>query len=146
SPPMHGGACADHSTSPACRLTGNVHLPTLRRSLPHPAAEHGVPMFDSTTTLLWLSAFAACFALAGIAYSQRHRSDLEDYVVARNSQGRVATVLTLLASSLGAWILFAPAQAATWGGIAAVTGYALGALSPRIAMIPLGRRMRTLIP
>lgn len=103
-------------------------------------------MFDPTTTLLWLSAFAACFALAGIAYSHRHRPDIEDYVVARNSQGRVATVLTLLASSLGAWILFAPAQAATWGGIAAVTGYALGAMSPRIAMIPLGRRMRTLIP
>jgi len=103
-------------------------------------------VFDTTSTLLWLVAFATSFALAGILYARRHRDDLENYVVARNSQGSFATVLTLLASSLGAWILFAPAQAATWGGIAAVTGYALGAMSPRIAMIPLGRRMRALIP
>src|SRR5690606_4624443 len=31
-------------------------------------------------------------------------------------------------------------------GLAAVIGYALGAVSPRILMIPLGRRMRELIP
>src|SRR3546814_16071414 len=55
-------------------------------------------------------------------------------------------MLTLLASTLGAWILFSPAQAATWGGLAAVIGYAIGALSPRFLMIPLGRRMRELIP
>src|SRR5699024_9013388 len=50
------------------------------------------------------------------------------------------------ATTLGAWILFAPAQAATWGGIAAVVGYALGAFVPRLLMIPLGSRMRALIP
>lgn len=97
-------------------------------------------------TLAWLVAFAACFALAGILYTRRERGSVEDYVVARNSQGTLATILTLLASSLGAWILFAPAQAATWGGLGAIIGYALGAMSPRIAMIPLGKRMRELIP
>ncbi len=51
-----------------------------------------------------------------------------------------------MASTLGAWILFSPAQAATWGGLAAVIGYALGSMSPRLVMIPLGRRMRELIP
>src|SRR6185312_6447666 len=66
--------------------------------------------------------------------------------VARGSQSATATILTLLASTLGAWILFAPAQAATWGGLAAVIGYAMGAVSPRILMIPLGKRMRELIP
>src|SRR5690606_17055024 len=90
--------------------------------------------------------FAAGFALSGMLYSRHEGSSLEDYVVARNSQNTVATILTLLATSLGAWILFAPAQAATWGGLAAIIGYGLGAASPRWLMIPLGRRMRELIP
>jgi len=97
-------------------------------------------------TLVWLIFFSALFALAGIVYARRSQGSLEDYVVARSSQSMVATILTLMASSLGAWILFSPAQAATWGGLAAVIGYALGAMSPRLAMIPLGRRMRALIP
>lgn len=103
-------------------------------------------MSASASTILWLSLFSAVFAIAGVAYSRRDRGSLEDYVIARNSQSTIATMLTLLATSLGAWILFAPAQAATWGGLAAVIGYALGAMSPRLLMIPLGRRMRELIP
>ena len=103
-------------------------------------------MLSTQSALFWLILFSALFAVAGMAYARRSRQTLEDYIVARNSQGSVATLLTLLASSLGAWILFSPAQAATWGGLAAVIGYALGAMSPRIAMIPLGKRMRELIP
>jgi len=103
-------------------------------------------MLSTTSTLFWLILFAAAFALAGMWYARRAQSTLEDYIVARNTQGSVATLLTLLASSLGAWILFSPPQAATWGGLAAVTGYALGAMAPRLAMMPLGARMRTLMP
>ncbi|MFA5664078.1 sodium:solute symporter [Castellaniella sp.] len=98
------------------------------------------------TALAWVILFSAGFALAGVWYARRSHDTLEDYIVARNSQSATATILTLLASSLGAWILFAPAQAATWGGLAAITGYALGAMSPRLVMIPLGQRMRELIP
>src|SRR5699024_10721941 len=57
-----------------------------------------------------------------------------------------ATMLTLMASSLGAWILFAPAQAATWGGLWAIVGYAIGAMAPRFLLIPLGKRLRSLMP
>jgi len=103
-------------------------------------------MLSTQSVLLWLIFFSAAFAVAGMAYAWRSRDTLEDYILARNSQGSIATLLTLLASSLGAWILFSPAQAATWGGLAAVIGYALGSMSPRIAMIPLGKRMRELIP
>jgi Na+/proline symporter len=100
----------------------------------------------SSSTIIWLLVFSGGFAIAGMLYSRRDRDSLEDDVVARNSQSSTATVLTLLASTLGAWILFSPAQAATWGGLAAVIGYALGSMSPRLVMIPLGRRMRELIP
>ncbi|MEI2414724.1 sodium:solute symporter family protein [Orrella sp. JC864] len=103
-------------------------------------------MLSDKAALLWLFLFSALFVAAGLWASRRDRGSLEDYIVARNSQGALATLLTLMASSLGAWILFAPAQAATWGGLAAVLGYALGAMSPRLAMIPLGRRMRELMP
>src|SRR5690606_13810224 len=89
---------------------------------------------------------SALFAVAGVLFSRTSADSLEDYIVARNSQSTSGTLLTLLATSLGAWILFAPAQAATWGGLAAVTGYALGAMSPRLIMIPLGRRMREVAP
>ncbi|MFT4191145.1 MAG: sodium:solute symporter [Comamonas sp.] len=103
-------------------------------------------MLSSTSALWWLLLFSAAYASASILYARRRQGSLEDYVVARNSQSSLATVLTLMAGTLGAWILFSPAQAATWGGLAAVIGYALGSASPRLAMIPLGRRMRELMP
>ncbi len=103
-------------------------------------------MLSQSTALMWLVLFAGGFAVASILYTRRKRGTLEDYIVARNSQGAFGTILTLMASTLGAWILFSPAQAATWGGLAAVIGYALGSVSPRLVMIPLGKRMRELIP
>ena len=103
-------------------------------------------MLDSTATLIWLFSFTAIFAIAGVWYARRAQDSLEDYVIARNSQSATATILTLLASSLGAWILFSPAEAATFGGIGAVIGYAVGSMSPRFVMMPLGQRMRELIP
>lgn len=103
-------------------------------------------MLSEFAALVWLFLFSAVFAIAGIWVARRRHNDLEDYIVARNSQGTIATTLTLMASALGAWILFAPPQAATWGGLGAVIGYAIGAMSPRLAMIPLGRRMRELMP
>lgn len=103
-------------------------------------------MFSNTHAIIWLISFAALFAAIGIAFSARHPGSLEDYTVARNSQTTSGTLLTLLATSLGAWILFSPAQAATWGGLAAVIGYAAGAMSPRFIMIPLGKRMREVAP
>ncbi|WP_417615098.1 sodium:solute symporter family protein [Oceanisphaera sp.] len=103
-------------------------------------------MLSTTDAILWLCFFAAVFAIPGLIYARRQQDHLEDFIVARNSQNGTATMLTLLATTMGTWILFGPAEAATWGGIGAVTGYALGALVPRFMMIPLGKRLRELIP
>src|SRR3546814_5643422 len=65
----------------------------------------------TTSTILWLLFFSAAFTILGVLYSRRDRDSLEDYVIARNSHSSIATMLTLLASTLGAWILFSPAQA-----------------------------------
>lgn len=104
------------------------------------------PPLSASAGLIWLVLFAGAFALAGMAYARGQSHSLEEFVSARNSQGAWATSATLMASAMGAWILFSPPQAATWGGIAAIVGYALGAMAPRLAMIPLGQRMRELIP
>ncbi|MGO5000342.1 sodium:solute symporter family transporter [Oceanisphaera sp. W20_SRM_FM3] len=103
-------------------------------------------LLSTTEAILWLCLFAAVFAVPGMLYARRQQDQIEDFVVARNSQNGMATMLTLLATTLGAWILFGPAEAATWGGIGAVTGYALGSLAPNFMMIPLGKRLRELIP
>jgi hypothetical protein len=144
--------CAVHSSAHTPHFNPSIFLrPALAsrqlgRFVPVQTGFWGDLMLDQTATLLWLIVFSAAFALAGVLYARHYKNSLEDFVVARNSQSSVATILTLLASSLGAWILFSPAQAATWGGLSAVIGYALGSMSPRLAMIPLGKRMRELLP
>lgn len=104
-------------------------------------------LLDVSSAILWLLFFSAAFATAGLLYARRvNHHDLEDFIVARHTQGSMATILTLLASSLGAWILLSPPESATWGGLSAIIGYALGSMSPMIALMLLGQRMRTLMP
>lgn len=89
---------------------------------------------------------ASVFAILGVLYSRRHVGTLEDYITARGTLGSAGGAATVVATGLGAWILFGPAEAATWGGIAAVLGYAIGAGGVCFAFIPLGRRMREVMP
>ncbi|CAN5810566.1 hypothetical protein BH23ACT11_BH23ACT11_01450 [soil metagenome] len=86
------------------------------------------------------------FAGAGIAYSRGRSITLEDYITARGSVGAAMAAVTLVASGMGAWILFGPAEAATWGGLPAILGYSLGAAAPLLAFILLGRRIREVMP
>lgn len=93
-----------------------------------------------------LLATAAAFAVGGILHSRGYKLTLEDYVTARGTVGTPATAATLVATGLGSWILFGPPEAATWGGLPTVLGYSLGAAAPYLAFIPLGCRMRQLLP
>lgn len=86
------------------------------------------------------------FAAAGMIYSRRRRLTLEDYITARSSVGTGMAAVTLVASGMGAWILFGPSEAATWGGLYAILGYALGAAAPLLAFILLGTRIRQVMP
>lgn len=98
--------------------------------------------------LIALIVCAGLFAVAGLGYvlwTGRDQS-LEDYVTARGQFGVIATTATLFASGMGSWILFGPPEAATWGGVPAIVGYALGSALPPLLYIPLGRRLRTLMP
>jgi len=44
------------------------------------------------------------------------------------------------------WILIGPSEAATWGGLGAIIGYAFGQALPFLAFIIIGKRMRKIMP
>lgn len=89
----------------------------------------------------------ALSAVLGGWYSRGKISSAEAFVTARNTTSHGATTATLVASSMGAWILFSPAEAgAAFGGITAVAGYALGSAVPMVVFVRLGPRIRRLIP
>jgi Na+/proline symporter len=85
------------------------------------------------------------FLFIGIFYS-RKKVSLNTYLVSNRNVGAFNLSATLIASSLGAWILFGPPTAATWGGFGSVIGYALGAAFPMIALIFFGKKLRVLLP
>ena len=85
------------------------------------------------------------FLIVGVFYSKKYKG-LNNYLVANRSIGVFSLTASLVASSLGAWILFGPASAATWGGIGAVIGYALGTAFPLFILIFLGQRFRKNYP
>ena len=97
------------------------------------------------TSLVLVIIVSLIFTLVGIIYSNRHKG-LENYLTANRNIGLFTLSTSLIASALGAWILFGPASAATWGGIGAVIGYALGTAFPMIFLIFLGKKIRNDFP
>ena len=88
---------------------------------------------------------AGVFAAIGVA-AERRSTSLERYITARGSLATGAAVSTLVASSMGAWILFSPPETATWAGLVAVVGYAVGSVAPLAAFAVIGPRLRALMP
>ena len=85
------------------------------------------------------------FAVLGIYHSKKHQG-LNNYLNANRNIGLFSLTTSLTASALGAWILFGPASAASWGGIGSIIGYALGTAFPMFFLIYLGKRIRKEFP
>ena len=68
------------------------------------------------------------------------------YIVGDRKENTFSLTASLTASALGAWILFGPASAATWGGIGAVIGYALGTAAPMLFLFNFGPKIRKEFP
>ena len=100
---------------------------------------------NQNLALLLIIAASLLFAVIGILYSRKHQG-LSNYLTAGRNVGTTSLTTSLVASALGAWILFGPASAATWGGIGAVIGYSLGTAFPMIAFIFLGTKIRKVFP
>ena len=97
----------------------------------------------SSFTLVILISFT--FAIIGIYYSKKFKG-INNYLTANRSVGLFSLTTSLTASALGAWILFGPASAATWGGLGSIIGYSLGTAFPMFIFIYLGKKIRKEFP
>jgi len=97
---------------------------------------------SSIMLTLFISIF---FVIIGLIYSKKYLG-LNNYLVASRSVGTFSLTTSFIASALGAWILFGPASAATWGGLGAVIGYSLGTAFPLFVLIYLGKKFRDNYP
>ena len=104
-----------------------------------------INILSQSSAILLTLVLSIIFVIVGIIYSNNYKG-LNNYLVANRSVGTFSLTTSLVASALGAWILFGPASAATWGGIGAVIGYALGTAFPLFILIYLGEKFRTLYP
>ena len=100
---------------------------------------------SQNTALILVLLSSLLFAAIGIFYSRKYRG-YSNYLTAGRKIGTLSLTSSLVASALGAWILFGPASAATWGGIGAVIGYSLGTAFPMIALIYFGKKIRKTFP
>lgn len=88
----------------------------------------------------------ATFTLLGLLQASRHATNLEDYMVNRNRVGTGAALATIVASAMGAWILFSPPEVGATSGIAGILGYCIGQATPAALFAVMGTRMRFLMP
>ena len=104
-----------------------------------------INILNQSSAVLITLLISLTFVVIGIIYSKQHQG-LQNYLVANRSVGTFSLTTSLVASALGAWILFGPASAATWGGIGAVIGYSLGTAFPLFVLIYLGQIFRNKYP
>ena len=100
---------------------------------------------SKNVTIITILLVSIVFASVGIFLSKGNTS-ISSYISADRNLGNKSLTASLVASCFGVWILIGPSEAATWGGIGAIIGYALGQASPYLAFILIGKRMRKIMP
>jgi len=100
---------------------------------------------SQTAALTTLILTTAIFATIGFFFS-KGKISISSYLTADRSIGRKSLTASLTASCFGVWILIGPSEAATWGGLGAIIGYAFGQALPFLAFIVIGKRMRKIMP
>ena len=100
---------------------------------------------SQSSSLTLVIIISLIFVIFGIYHSKKFQG-INNYLTANRNIGLFSLTTSLVASALGAWILFGPASASTWGGIGAVIGYALGTGFPMIFLIYFGKKIRIDFP
>lgn len=86
-------------------------------------------------------------AVVGFRAVRGGAASAELLISARGQAAEGTVAASVLASSMGVWILLAPAEAgAAFGGLPAVLGYALGSAVPLLLFVPVGVRLRETMP
>ena len=102
--------------------------------------------YASIETSLTVTVIVGLF-FVGLGYvNSKKASNNTNYIVGDRDENTFSLTASLTASALGAWILFGPASAATWGGIGAVIGYALGTAAPMLFLYNFGPKIRKEFP
>jgi len=104
-----------------------------------------INILTQSSAILLTLILSVTFVVIGIYYSKKYKG-LDNYLVANRDIGTFSLTSSLVSSALGAWILFGPASAATWGGMGSVIGYALGTAFPLFILIFLGEKFRKFFP
>jgi len=104
-----------------------------------------VNILSQSSAIILTLILSFIFLISGIYYSRKHKG-LNNYLIANRNIGVFSLTASFVSSALGAWILFGPASAATWGGIGAVIGYTLGTAFPLFILMYLGEKFRKLFP
>ena len=103
-------------------------------------------IYLSAQTSLLVTIIVGLFFI-GLGYLNSKKTyNNNNYIIGNRDENTFSLTTSLAASALGAWILFGPASAATWGGIGAVIGYALGAATPMILLYNFGPKIRKEFP
>ncbi len=100
---------------------------------------------SQSISLTLVISISLVFVFLGLYNSKKYQG-LNSYITANRNIGFFSLTTSLTASALGAWILFGPASAATWGGIGAIIGYSLGTAFPMFFLIYLGKKIRKELP
>jgi len=102
--------------------------------------------YISIQTSLTVTVIVGLF-FVGLGYlNSKKITNNKNYIVGDRDENTFSLTASLTASALGAWILFGPASAATWGGIGAVIGYALGTAVPMLFLYNFGPKIRKEFP
>ena len=103
-------------------------------------------IYLSTQTTLIITLVVGAFFIALGYINLKKISDNKSLIIGDRNESIFSLTTSLSASALGAWILFGPASAATWGGIGAVIGYALGTAAPMLFLLNFGPKIRKEFP
>ena len=103
-------------------------------------------IYLSTQTTLIITLVVGAFFIVLGYINLKKISDNKSLIIGDRNESIFSLTTSLSASALGAWILFGPASAATWGGIGAVIGYALGTAAPMLFLLNFGPKIRKEFP
>ena len=103
-------------------------------------------IYLSTQTTLIITLVVGAFFIALGYINLKKISDNKSHIIGDRNENIFSLTTSLSASALGAWILFGPASAATWGGIGAIIGYAIGTAAPMLFLLNFGPKIRREFP
>ncbi|CAI8279916.1 MAG: hypothetical protein CMA41_00775 [Euryarchaeota archaeon] len=86
------------------------------------------------------------FAYVGFTSVGKKELDNDEYLSARSSQNWMGIGLSLFASGMGLWLLFAPSEVGYYGGFWEVLGYAISASTPFLLLAYVGPKIRSKLP